>query len=170
MSHDQSCLSECSSPDVAVLRADGSSRLVARRTLDLGDTVLWLDGVEVDTPSRHSIQIDVDRHLEKPARVHGIAELDLCPWRFLEHSCDPNAAFRGRQLIATRRIEAYEAVTFDYLTQEYDMASPFGCACGSPVCVGEVRGFRHLAPVHRDRLLPKLAPHILELARRDGLC
>jgi hypothetical protein len=170
MTDDQSCLSLQTSPDVAVLRAEGSSRLVARRALDMGDAVLRLDGVVVDRPSRHSVQIDVDRHLEKPPQVIGVAELDMCPWRFLEHSCDPNAAFRGRQLIALRRIEPYEAVTFDYLTQEYDMASPFGCSCGSPHCIGEVRGFRHLSPAHRERLLPNLAPHILELARRDGLC
>jgi hypothetical protein len=155
---------------LAILHADGSSRLVAQRPLELGEVVLVLDGVLVDRPSRHSIQVGVALHLEKPAGVAGVAEFDQCLWRFLEHSCEPNAAFRGRELIATRRIEAFEPVTFDYLTHEYDMASPFRCQCGSVHCVGEVRGFRHLADDARQRLRPTLAPHILELARRDGLC
>ncbi|MGA1523670.1 MAG: hypothetical protein ACO4CZ_06860, partial [Planctomycetota bacterium] len=96
---------------LAILRADGSSRLVAQRPLEMGEVVLVLDGVLVDRPSRHSIQVDMALHLEKPAGVAGVAELDQCLWRFLEHSCEPNAAFRGRQLIATRRIAAFEPVT-----------------------------------------------------------
>ncbi|MDA0935381.1 MAG: SET domain-containing protein [Planctomycetota bacterium] len=158
------------SSGLAILRADGSSRLVAQRAFRAGDVILELDGVQVTEPSRHSIQIGIGLHLEKPAYVEGVAEMDRYLWRFLEHSCAPCAAFRGSELVALRTIEPLEPVTFDYLTQEYDMASPFSCACGSPDCVGDVRGFRHLSPAGRERLRPRLAPHVLELARRDGLC
>jgi len=170
MSDDVNCLSSPAESKVAVLRADQCFRLVARRGVDAGEIVLRLDGVVVDRPSRHSIQIGAAIHLEKPDDLGGHDELDQCQWRFLEHSCAPNAAFRGRELVALTRIEPFEPVTFDYLTQEYDMASPFSCACGSPDCVGDVRGFRHLSPAGRERLRPRLAPHVLELARRDGLC
>ena len=49
------------------------------------------------------------------------------------------------------------------------MASPFRCGCGSPECVGEVRGFRHLTRSMRKLLAPRAAPHVLELAKRHRL-
>lgn len=163
-------IEDARSSGLAILRADGSSRLVAQRAFREGEVILTLDGVLVTAPSRHSIQIGIGLHLEKPADVEGVAEMDRYLWRFLEHSCAPCAAFRGPELVAVRAIDPFEPVTFDYLTQEYDMASPFPCACGSSDCVGEVRGFRHLPSERRERLQPRLAAHVLELARRDGLC
>jgi hypothetical protein len=79
-------------------------------------------------------------------------QLEHYRWSFLNHACEPNAAFRGLTLVATRAIRQGEEITFHYATTEYDMAEPFRCRCGSPLCLGEIRGFRHLPPAALERL------------------
>jgi hypothetical protein len=53
---------------------------------------------------------------------------------FFNHSCDPNAGFRGQMfLVAMRNIEAGEQVCFDYgmaVSCEYHL----DCLCGTPIC------------------------------------
>lgn len=81
-------------------------------------------------------------------------------WRFLNHSCEPNAFLRGLTLVALDDIPEGAEITFDYNTTEWDMAHPFACVCGTPACVGVVRGYRHLDDAARARLLPWVAEHL----------
>lgn len=57
---------------------------------------------------------------------------------FFNHSCDPNAGFRGQiVLVAMRNIAANEQVTFDYamcLDSSAGMKYEFQCTCGSAEC------------------------------------
>ena len=59
---------------------------------------------------------------------------------FFNHSCDPNAGFRGQIfLVAMREIRAGEEITFDYSmtvseSAESDMVFRMECRCGSPRC------------------------------------
>ena len=135
-------------------------RALAGRGVRAGDVVFRLDGVVVDRPDRYSVQVGVDRHLTLPPDRNA-AETDRFPWRFLNHSCAPNATIRGRELVALRDIHALEEVTFDYETTEWELASPFPCACGAERCRGEVRGYRFLDREARARLSPYVAPHLL---------
>ena len=152
-----------SPPAVGVFRFGSSFRLLATALVPKGATLLRIAGVTVATASRHSIQVGVDEHLEAAPDTPLPELLDRYAWRFLNHSCTPNAAILGRELIALREIAPWEEVTFDYNTTEYDMACPFPCSCGAPSCVGEVRGFAHLTPEARHRVVPHAAPHVLEL-------
>jgi hypothetical protein len=86
--------------------------------------------------------------------------MDRFPWRFLNHSCDGNTRIQGNCLIALRPICPGEEVTFNYNTTEYEMASPFTCHCGSPFCIGEIRGYKFLARSERERLQPLLSLHL----------
>ena len=127
--------------------------LRATRAFAVGSTILVAEGVLRDAPSRLTLQIADDAHLDVPA---GAPE-DAFVWRYLNHACAPNAAFRGRTLLALRPIEAGEELTFDYETTEWELATPFLCACSSEPCEGrEIRGFRHLSPAQRRRRLPQL--------------
>lgn len=125
-----------------VNQVDGQYRLVATTNFEAGDSILHLKGEIVDRPSRFSVQIGPDRHIEVPAEVKIAQPIDRYRWRFLNHSCEPNAAFEDLELVAVRAIEATEQITFDYNTTEYDLASPFECHCGSNDCCGVVRGYR----------------------------
>lgn len=53
------------------------------------------------------------------------------PERFVNHSCDPNTAVRGRNDIAIRDIQPGEEITSDYLDFK-DTESV--CHCGSALC------------------------------------
>jgi hypothetical protein len=140
-------------PPTLLLAWRGEQRTVrALRPFAPGDLLLLLRGWPVAQPTRHTIQLDLDLHLEgEPTAL----------WRYLNHSCAPNAAIRDRELLAIAEIAVGDEITFDYDTTEWDMASPFACACGAPACRGLVRGFRHLGADARAALAPLLAPHLL---------
>lgn len=148
---------------MAVVRAEGEFRLVAARLFVPGEVILTIDGVVVPAPSRHSIQVGIDAHVEAPSGTDVFTALDRHEWRFLNHSCRPNAAVRGREVVALCEIRAWEEVTFDYNTTELDMDDPFRCRCGAPDCVGEVRGWAHLDPEQRARIAAGAAPYLREI-------
>jgi hypothetical protein len=142
----------CDSDLVGVLVTGQGRRLVAIRPIAEGTHVLTITGRETQVPTRHSVQVGASLHLDQECARD---ELDLVRryfWRYLDHSCDPVAVIRDRELIALRDIGEGDGVTFDYNTTEYDMAAPFRCHCGSVRCVGMVRGARHLTPAQRARL------------------
>jgi hypothetical protein len=159
-----------SSPAVLVVRSAAAFRLLAARSFAAGATILGIEGVTVAAPTRHSVQVGRDTHVEMPVDTGLLDELDRYVWRFLNHSCAPNAALVGRELRAAVDIAPFDEITFDYLTTEFELAAPFRCGCGAAHCVGEVRGFAALTPAARARLVPRAAAHVLELARQHGLC
>lgn len=155
------------SPKVAVVRADGHYSVQAHAACAAGETLLHVDGQVVDRPSRYSIQIGVDEHVDPPLVGTLEDDMDRHVWRFLNHSCEPNATLRGRRLVALRAIARFEEITFDYNTNEFDMACPFPCACGAPTCLGIIRGYRHLSQAQRERIAPLAAPHLHDLIEAE---
>jgi hypothetical protein len=133
--------------------------VVATRAIAPGERVLTFDGEEGDTPSRFSVQVGRDLHVSPPADVIRDGRLDAFEWRFLNHSCRPNARIVGRDVVAIGMIAARQEVTFDYNTTEYDMAAPFRCRCGD--CGGaEIRGARFLSEAERRGREHLLAGHL----------
>lgn len=154
------------SDDVAVRHSPEGARLIALRRFGAGESIVALEGELTDRPSRHTLQIDVNLHLDTPPSSE-VQQQRYC-WRYLNHSCDPNAFVRGRQVVAARAIAAGEDVTFDYNTTEWSLAAPFTCRCGSARCVGEIRGFKHLTAAQRAGRA-HLAPHLARLAARPEI-
>jgi hypothetical protein len=136
--HSIDATTECT----AVGYVDGHCQLVATRDFEIEDHILLLEGEIVECPSRFSVQIGPGQHVEVPAEMQVKQPLDRYRWRFLNHSCAPNAKFDNRNLVAIREIKASEQITFDYNTTEYDLATPFECHCKSDGCCGLVRGNR----------------------------
>ena len=105
-------------------------------------------------PWTHSIQIGLHEHAEP-----------LPPYlRYLNHSCDPNlyVDVREKQVETLRPIRAGDELTFFYPATEWRMQSPFTCACGSELCIGEIRGAAELPAAVLRRY--RLSPVIVELA------
>ena len=143
------------------VRLQGDHRAVlAAERIEAGVVVLHVKGRIVASPDRYSIQVGRDRHLAGPPDLPPEESVADYGWRFLNHSCEPNAVLRGSFLVALKDIPEGSEVTFDYNTTEWEMAHPFPCACGAPGCVGTVAGFRHLDPVTRKRLSPLVADHL----------
>jgi hypothetical protein len=146
---------------VVVRQVGPQQRLFAVARFAPGAPVIPVSGELTAHPSRYSVQIGRRRHIDipgsaalSPARLRA-----LYPWRFLNHSCEPNTVLRGREFVALRPIEPGEEVTFDYNTTEYEMAEPFTCECGT--CGGRtIGGFARLSPAEREKLAPYIAPHL----------
>jgi dihydropteroate synthase len=150
---------------IAVAHVGNQYRCVAHKAIAAGDVIIEITGEIADRPSRFSIQIDATTHIEVPRSLALAEIIARFPWSFLNHSCAPNAAIVGRNLVALTAIAAGAQVTFDYNTTEYEMASPFACNCGAAGCLGHIRGFRHLTAAERLQRRPHLLPYLLK--RRD---
>jgi non-ribosomal peptide synthetase component F len=153
---------------VAVIYAAEHYRLMATEPIAAGATVCPIRGERTKAPTRWTVQVGARAHIEAdPATT-----LDDCierfPWRYLNHSCEPNTRIAGLHVIAIRPIRAGEELTFNYNSTEFDMTSPFACHCGSPVCHGMIRGFTHLTADERERLRPLLSPHLRRLLKRSA--
>lgn len=134
--------------------------LFATCGIPLGARVLVIEGRIQSHPTRYSIQLDEGKHIEADGALPEPEMRRRHPWRFLNHSCDPNARVLGQALIAIRAIAEGEQITFDYTTTESEMAEPFDCVCGSESCIGTVRGFAHLSEQARRARADRLAPHL----------
>lgn len=68
------------------------------------------------------------------------------PFRFLNHSCDPNAAISGtRTLIAISDIKAGSELTIDYSMTDADLLWEMNCKCNSITCRKTIRSI-HSVP------------------------
>lgn len=119
--------------------AEGRRRLVMIEPIESGGEILPLEGTVRRTPTRYSIQIGEDEHLD------GMGLIDAT-----NHHCDPSAFvdFSDRDRIvlrALRDLSVSDEVSIHYCATEYDMESPFDCDCGADACIGRVRGYRYLS-------------------------
>lgn len=76
--------------------------------------------------------------------------------KYINHSCNPNLKVIAKKsactLEAIKDISAGEALTFDYDTTEWDMASPFDCGCGAASCRGQISGYKNLSETARSNI------------------
>jgi uncharacterized protein len=114
----------------------------AARRIEPTDLVWDYSGDESwiqDIPSelrRYFFQVDYDRCVV-PGRG--------TPGWFMNHSCEPNCVIMGRtRIVALRRIEPGEEVTFDYSTNVAREGFSMECMCGTKSCRKVVRGYQSL--------------------------
>lgn len=68
-------------------------------------------------------------------------------FRFLNHSCAPNAAIRGtKSLVALHPIKEGDEVTIDYSITDADPLWEMSCKCGSVECRGIIRSIHFIPP------------------------
>ena len=147
-----------------VMFRDGSYHVVARTPIPALARIVSLNGLFVTAPNRFTVQVQEHLHVAPPLDLARDQRPDMYKWRYLNHSCDPNAFIDGLELIARRPIAPWEEITFDYETTEYELDEPFTCQCGR--CDGRmVRGFAHLSAADRAARATYLAPHLRERLR-----
>ncbi len=90
------------------------------------NTVLhsFLGGELADTPTRTSIQIAKNWHIED--------EVGSC----INHSCSPSTFIEGFFIISARDLKRDEEITFDYNQNEDIVSSPFECSCCGKIITG----------------------------------
>jgi D-alanine-D-alanine ligase len=72
--------------------------------------------------------------------VYALWSDDPTAWRPQNHSCMPNTAFRGLDVIALHPIAQGEELTLDYGAAMNELSEPFDCRCGAPNCRGRIIG------------------------------
>jgi len=139
-------------PCLNIGRGTSGWRVTCVQRISRGDAVLPICGRPTSGPDRYSIQLREGLHLTP----------DGAPWALVNHSCDANLAidFSRWQLVAHRDIVVDEEVTWNYLTTEWELQSPFHCQCGASSCVQHLRGFRHLTARQRHALACLLSPFL----------
>lgn len=138
--------------------------LYASSIIPKGQEILPLEGVIRNFPTRYTIQVNLNEHLDADIMPENISN-NKYHWRFLNHSCRPNAFVnvRERKLIALTDIHLQEEITFNYLTTEFCLINPFLCQCSNPDCFGLIRGYKYLNESQRKSIAETTAPHQLFL-------
>jgi SET domain-containing protein len=138
----------------------GEKGLFAMDEIQNDEIIIVYGSTMLDRPTRTSVQIDEDKHIEGTEDT--IA--------FLNHSCEPNAYidFGGVYLRAIRNIKAGEEITLNYLTADSDLHTKFACHCGSPRCYGEIRGFKYLTQSQKFELKEYLSPYLRKQLEKEA--
>jgi hypothetical protein len=95
-----------------------------------------------------------------------IWDADPTEWAPQNHSCNPNCAYDGLNVVALRKIKKGEELTLDYAQFLDKNMEPFHCNCGSPNCRGLIMGIPNNSVTHRESVLEKQRR---ELRLRSGL-
>ncbi|HEV2390597.1 MAG TPA: SET domain-containing protein-lysine N-methyltransferase [Nitrososphaerales archaeon] len=121
--------------------AKGKGIFAARR-IELGELVWDYGGEErwiKEIPKRvwrYCFQVDYDKY---------VVPKEGSPGWFMNHSCEPDCVIMGRtKIVALRRIEAGEEVTFDYSTNVGWKGFSMRCRCGMKGCRKVIRCYAAL--------------------------
>lgn len=147
----------------------GGHAVFAAETIEKGELiVVWsgklVDGATLDTlPSnvrRYSLQVEEDNFL--------VSLTDCEPADYVNHSCDANAGLSGQiGLVAMRRIEPGEEVTYDYAMSDGSSYDEFRCLCGAHNCRGRVSGDDWRLTDLRVRYAGYFSPYLQRRIDRD---
>ena len=115
------------------------SGLIALKAFKKGDVISPFSGKEIlPEPNYLTVQLSGHEHIY------------LQPdWlQYINHSCDPNAFFNieTMQLECLKDVAEGEELTYFYPSTEWEMDQSFVCKCGSPDCIGVIRGAQFLEP------------------------
>lgn len=72
--------------------------------------------------------------------VYALWDTDPTQWAPQNHSCAPNTAFDGLDVVALRPIAIGDELTIDYAQSMNADSEPFACRCGAERCRGWITG------------------------------
>lgn len=132
----------------------------AAQSIGTGTEFMSAKGIRIQFPTPLTVMLDENTHL---LMLDGV-------FQYLAHLCEPNVKISIDDINnrvkceALRDIQPGELIGYNYNTTEWDMASPFACCCGSPICALTIRGHKHLNAMQRVGLKSLLSPAVRELA------
>ena len=86
---------------------------------------------------------------------------------FINHSCEPNLVWQDSStLVAWRHIRAGEELTYDYRTEDYEVA-PFQCGCGAETCCIRLGGQEWRKKEVQEKYGPHFQDCILKYILQD---
>lgn len=93
-----------------------------------------------------------------------LSPFDVNPWRYINHSCDPNVGIQGKvTVVAMKDIRGGEEVTIDYSITEDDPYWEMECRCGKRGCRKIIRSIRFLP----EEMYKKYEPYVPRALRKS---
>lgn len=119
-------------------KSTGQKALFATTQFQPGDVISpFSAGKTLHNPTYLTVQIGIKKHIT------------LVPefLQYINHSCEPTAFFdtTRMELICLVALQPGDEITFFYPSTEWEMAQPFSCHCGSPTCIGVIKGASQLS-------------------------
>ncbi|MBN8687267.1 MAG: SET domain-containing protein-lysine N-methyltransferase [Chitinophagales bacterium] len=122
--------------DIAEIRqqiGNGQNAFFTLRDWQAGDVIADFSAGTISAePTYLTVQVDEGKHITLTPEF----------LQYINHSCDPNVFFDTTlmQLVALKDIKAGTECCFFYPSSEWSMTQSFHCYCGSPACLGEIKG------------------------------
>jgi hypothetical protein len=143
------------------IEGKGGRTLVARQAVEPGEVVVVFGGEVVHasklgqlSPAERLLTLQVEEDLYLVSAADGAAD-------WVNHSCDPNCGLRGQiALVAMRRLEPGEEISFDYAMSDGTPYDQFPCSCGAATCRGAVTGEDWKRPELWERYRGYFSPYL----------
>lgn len=119
--------------------SNDQNALFALQSFQPGEVIAdFSAGTIAAEPTYLTVQVGIGKHITLQPEF----------LQYINHSCDPNVFFNTTtmELVALKAIENEEEMTFFYPSTEWKMTQSFDCYCGSPKCIGKIRGASFLSP------------------------
>ena len=145
------------------IRLTASGRGVfATATIEAGTTVAVFGGAAIDGDTLRSLpHQQQQRSLQVADDVYLLTVHDAGVGHLINHSCAPSCRLIGEiTLVAARRIEAGEEISYDYATTDSTPYDEFECVCGADECRGKVTGEDWMDPAIRSRYRGWFSPYL----------
>ncbi len=109
-----------------------------------GDVISKFSGAAIlQQPNYLTLQINLKEHiLLHPTHL-----------QYINHSCNPNVFFNTTtyELVALKKIEIGDELTFFYPSTEWEMQQPFACTCGYKDCLQQIMGAKFLSAKAKEK-------------------
>jgi hypothetical protein len=120
--------------------SNGQNYFFALRSFRPGEVIATFSAGTISAePTYLTVQVGIRKHIT----------LDPEFLQYINHGCDPNVFFNTTtmQVLALKNIGIEDEMTFFYPSTEWKMSQQFECYCGSPKCLGKIRGAAYLSPI-----------------------
>ncbi len=126
---------------VRLCRDKPGQGVFAAEAVDPGEVVAVWGGRIVPAEVAAALPPAIRRYVVQVEAEQYLAPLDrIDPAELINHCCQPNCGLRGQvTLVALRRIQPDEEITFDYATTDSSTFLEFECACVKNPCRTRVR-------------------------------
>ena len=124
--------------------SNGQNALFALRSYQPGDVIADFSASTIAAePTYLTVQVGIRKHITLQPEF----------LQYINHGCDPNVFFNTTtmQVVALKRILPQEEMTFFYPSTEWKMTQSFRCYCGSPQCLGKIKGAAFLSKEAQER-------------------
>ncbi len=125
---------------------NGQNALFSLRSYRPGELIaVFSAGTISAEPTYLTVQVGLRKHITLQPEF----------LQYINHGCEPNVFFNTTtmQLTALKEIQPEEELSFFYPSTEWRMIQSFDCYCGSPVCVGRIKGAAYLSKEAQEKYM-----------------